>query len=443
VAVADNDRSTLRSLAEKVAKIAALPIHKETAREWTRLNGLRKGRPLVWINEIPWQEMNFNDELTLVCEDEFCRGVEWQLRSTIYQWEHMRGDMVVEPVFYSGLVVRDTGFGIKQEGPVIPSGAVCSQQFRPQIKGESDIARIKDPVVTHDVEASERNYQTLVDLFGDILPIVKRGIVHQWFAPWDELIRWWDVEEALMDMVTRPELVHMAMDRLVSAYLARLRQWEELNLLSLREGNYRVGSGGLGYTDELPQPGCFGISEAQGPGQSQRTGVEDTAQTSGTHQIPKHRPVRPIDQWGCATAQIFSTVSPRMHEEFALQYERRWLSRFGLTYYGCCEPLHDKLDILASVPNLRKVSMSPWADVDMAVPKVAGKYVFSHKPSPAVFAVDVYNPDQARRNLTDVLDRTDGCVVEVILKDISTVRGDPQRLWKWAEMAMDVVERYG
>jgi hypothetical protein len=268
-------------------------------------------------------------------------------------------------------------------------------------------------VVTHDVEASERNYQMLIDLFGDILTIEKRGIVHTWFSPWDELIRWWDVEEALMDMITRPELVHMAMDRLVSAYLARLRQWQELNLLSLTDGNYRVGSGGPGYTDDLPAPGFD----------------------------PEH--VRTIDQWGCATAQIFSTVSPDMHEAFALQYERRWLEKFGLNYYGCCEPLHDKLGVLASVPNLRKVSMSAWADVDRAVPKMAGKYVFSHKPNPAVFAVDVYDPDHARKNLTDVLDRTDGCVVEIIMKDVSTVRNDPKRLWKWAEMAKDVAERYG
>jgi len=149
-----------------------------------------------------------------------------------------------------------------------------------------------------------------------------------------------------------------------------------------------------------------------------------------------------VDQWGCATAQIFSTVSPEMHEEFALQYERRWLNKFGLNYYGCCEPLHDKLDVLRSVPNLRKVSMSPWADVEKSVPKVAGRYVFSHKPSPAVFAVDVYNPEQARRNLTDVLEKTDGCVVEIIMKDISTVRGDPRRLWQWAEMAMETAEQF-
>jgi len=416
MSISGKDRSTLRSLAEKVARIADLPVHKETAREWRRLNDLKRGRPLVWINEIPWHEMNYNDELTLVCEDEFCRQVEWQLRTTIYQWEHMRADMVVEPVFYSNLVIHDTGFGIHEEGTLIPqseAGGICAHGYIPQIKDEKDIRKIKDPVVTHDAEASERNYQTLVSLFGDILPIVKRGIVHYWFAPWDELIRWWDVEEALMDMATRPELVHMAMDRLVNAYLARLRQWEELNLLSFSEGNNRVGSGGLGYTDDLPAPGFD----------------------------PDH--ARTIDQWGCATAQIFSTVSPPMHEEFALQYERRWLSKFGLTYYGCCEPLHDKLDILASIPNLRKVSMSPWADVDQAVPKVAGKYVFSHKPSPAIFAVDVYDPEQARKHLTDVLDRTDGCVVEVIMKDISTVRGDPRRLWQWAETAMGVVEKYG
>jgi len=416
MAISEKDRSILRGLAERVAEIAALPIHKQTADEWRRLNALGKGRPLVWINEIPWHEMNVDDELTRACSDDFCWGIEWTLRTTIYQWEHMRGDMVVEPVFYSPLAISDSGFGIEEEGELIrqsETSGVYSHGFRGQINEESDIAKIQDPVLTHDADQSERTYQTLVDLFGDILPIRKRGIVHQWFSPWDELIRWWDVEEALTDMVCRPELVHMAMDRLVNAYLSRLRQWHELNVLSLTEGNYRVGSGGLGYTDELPKPGFD----------------------------PDH--VRPVDQWGCATAQIFSSVSPRMHEEFALQYERRWLANFGLTYYGCCEPLHDKLDILKSVPNLRKISMSPWADVDRYVARVAGKYVFSHKPSPAVFAVDLYNSQQARANLVSVLERTNGCSVEVIMKDVSTVRGEPQRLWQWADMAMDVAGRFG
>jgi hypothetical protein len=31
----------------------------------------------------------------------------------------------------------------------------------------------------------------------------------------------------------------------------------------------------------------------------------------------------------------------------------------------------------------------------------------------------------------------------VIMKDISTVRYEPQRLWEWSRMAMELTEQYG
>ena len=407
-------RSILRGLAEKQAEIASLPVHREKAAEWSRLNGLKRGRPLVWINEIPWHEMDVDGELELQTTDPFCRGVEQALRRTIYLWNHMPADMIVEPKFTSRLAIRDSGFGIAEDVDVISqddSSDIVSRDFHPQIDGERDLEKIRMPVVTHDQEASERNHQTLVDLFGDILPIEKVGIMHCWFAPWDELIRWWDVEKALMDLALRPELVHQAMDRLTRAYLTRLDQWEDLNLLSVTDGNYRVGSGGLGYTEELPQP--------------------DFDPTK----------VRPMDQWGCGTAQIFSEVSPEMHEEFALQYERRWMKRFGLNYYGCCEPLHTKIDVLRSIPNLRKISMSAWAEVEKMVERTNGEYVLSHKPNPAVLAMDVWNPEQAREALLEVVEKTEGCPMEIIMKDVSTLCYEPQRLWEWSEIAMDVAQR--
>ena len=129
-----------------------------------------------------------------------------------------------------------------------------------------------------------------------------------------------------------------------------------------------------------------------------------------------------------------------MHEEFALQYERRWLKEFGLNYYGCCEPLHNKIEILKSIPNLRKISMSPWADVDKMLERTNGRYVLSHKPNPAVLAPDAWNPQQARKKLETVLQKTRGCAVEVIMKDVSTVRRQPQRLWEWSRIAMEVVQ---
>ena len=113
----------------------------------------------------------------------------------------------------------------------------------------------------------------------------------------------------------------------------RFEQYERLGLLTLNNGNNRVGSGGLGMTDELPQKDF-----------------------DGEH-------VRMIDMWGNSTPQIFSSVSPEMHWEFALKDEIRILERFGLNCYGCCEPLHNKIDILRRAPRLRRISMSPFVDI--------------------------------------------------------------------------------
>jgi len=370
------------------------------------------GRPLVWINEIPWHEMDVDGELDLQTADPFCQEVEKTLRQTLYQWNHMPADMVVEAKFYSSLVIHDSGFGIGENSDKCitdQSSDIVSRKYHPQIDSEEDLDKIKFPVISHDEQASERNFQFLVEAFGDILTIEKVGIVHSWFAPWDELIQWWGVQKAMTDLALRPTLVHQVMEHLVNGYLSRLRQWNDLNLLSVADGNYRVGSGGLGYTDELPQPEF------------------------------NSRRVTTSDQWGCGAAQIFSSVSPKMHEEFALQYENRWMGQFGLNYYGCCDALHNKLDILKTIPNLRKISMSPWADVEKMVENSNGKYVLSYKPNPAIFAVDNWDPIEPRKNLLEILEKAKGCVVEIIMKDISTVRYQPQRLWDWSRRTMDLV----
>jgi len=132
-----------------------------------------------------------------------------------------------------------------------------------------------------------------------------------------------------------------------------------------------------------------------------------------------------------------------MHWEFALRHEMRWLEKWGLNYYGCCEQLHHKIDLLRRIPNLRKISISPRADKAVAAESIGRDYVVSLKPNPAILATDDWNLDLARRELAEDLDKLQGCVVEIVLKDISTVRHEPQRLWQWAEMAMEVAEEFG
>ena len=95
IKLTDNEKTVLRKLVSEISKIAALPVHKEKSRLWTSMNDLKSARPMVWINEIPWHEMNVNDELTIQTINPWARELEQKLRRIIYQWNHMPGDMVV------------------------------------------------------------------------------------------------------------------------------------------------------------------------------------------------------------------------------------------------------------------------------------------------------------------------------------------------------------
>lgn len=409
------EKDTLRALAQEVADIAALPVHTETKALWTALNDKKSVRPMVWINEIPWHEMNVDAELTLHCTQPWARGLEEQLRKTLYQWRHMPGDMVVENYLECPLCIHSTEFGITEQVRVAQTDAqndIVSREFTVQIEDCQDLEKIKLPKLTHLAQETQRRFLCMQDLFLDILPVKKVGQKHIWYTPWDYLIRCWGVENAMIDLVERPELVHAAYERMVQAWMTQLDQLEQLNLLSLDGNNTRIGSGGYGYVSGLP-------------------GVPFDGDAVQAHNM-----------WGCANAQIFASVSPQMHWEFAVEHDLQWLSRFGLTYYGCCEPLDGKAEVLRRIPNLRKVSVSPWCDSARAVEQLGGDYVLSRKPNPAVFATTAYDPAEAERSLREFLDKADGCHTEIIMKDISTVKYDPRRLWDWEKMAMRLVRGY-
>ena len=158
---------------------------------------------------------------------------------------------------------------------------------------------------------------------------------------------------------------------------------------------------------------------------------------------PGFDPARPRakDLWTYGMAQIFSTVSPAMHKEFWLDYAVKWFSRFGLGYYGCCEPLDQKIALIKNVPNIRKISMSPWVEVEKGAERIGRDFVFSRKPNPAFLASDTWDPARVERDLGETLEACTrhGCPVEFIQKDISTVCYQPQRLWEWADIAMRIV----
>lgn len=415
VRLSARDLDVLRRLAEETAAIAALPVHKEKARLWQKLNDLESERPMVWINEICWHEMNVDDELTLHTEHPWAQEQERNLRRILYQWRHLPGDMIVDDFLTCPLAIHSTDFGIIEDVDIVstdPDTDIVSRHFHIQIRDFEDLDKIKMPVVSHNKEATDLYYDAMCRTYAGIMPVKKMGQTHIWFTPWDYLIRWWGLEEAMLDLVERPDLVNAAVERMVDAWMVELDQFVEQNLLALDSNNTRIGSGGYGYTSKLPGPDFD-------PGY-----------------------VKPHNMWGCSNAQIFSEVSPSMHWEFAVKHDLRWLSRWGMTYYGCCEPLDSKIDVLRRIPNLRKISASPWCKTERLVKKVGADYVLSRKPNPAVFAGDDWDPAEARRQMVTFLEQAQGCHVELIMKDISTVRHKPQRLWEWETIAMEVVQEF-
>jgi hypothetical protein len=412
IAYAPEERDQLRELGRRKAEIGALDRQNETARLWKNLNDLRPTRPLVWINEIPWLELAVHaPELRCVCKDPFLALMERNLRRELYQWDHFACDMVVQPVIFCPIaggpwsVYADYGI---QEKTVSIEGA-HDVQYVPVIHSMDDAAQIRTPKVWFDREATADRLAALRDIFDGVIEVRRQGITHQWHTPWDQGVHWYGIEQLMMDMYDRPDLVQEVVGRVCRATGEVLDRQQELGMLDVGIGNWRVGSGGLGFTDDLPEH------------------VEGRA-------------VTPADQWGCSNAQIFSEVSPDMHWEFSLKYELPILERFGLTYYGCCEPLHNKIGLMRKIRNLRKISCSPKCDYRIAAEAVGRDYVLSFKPNPAQIAWDEFKPEAVEAYLRESLDQMRGSPVEVIFKDISTVRDDPRRLDQWAAVAMKVVQ---
>lgn len=409
------DIRILKDLASQISEIACLQIHAETISEWKRNNDLKQGRPVVWITEIPWHEIEQCGEISFECENNFARSVEADLKTLLYLWKHARTDIIIEPVYRIGYVINDTGFGIspRQEYASVGTG-IISRHFIPQIIDEKDIEKIQFSEITVDLELSKKRQKILQEIIGQYLTVELYGIGSIWFAPWDWLVMLTGVEETLFALAAKPDFAHALIERFIDVWFHKLEQFERLGLLSPNNGNFRIGSGGFGYTSDLPEVPFY---------------------TAG---------VKTQQQWGFATSQIFSEVSPAMHKEFALNYEKKWLEKFGLTYYGCCEPLHNKIHILEEIENLRKISISPRADVKIAAEKIKNRYVISYKPNPAVFACESWDRNVVKEQLQKAIEimKANGCVIEVIMKDISTIRYQPKRLKEWTCVAMEVVHKF-
>ena len=144
--------------------------------------------------------------------------------------------------------------------------------------------------------------------------------------------------------------------------------------------------------------------------------------------------------WGFAGSQETVGVSPQMFAEFVFPYQLRILERFGLNCYGCCEPLDKRWHIVQQIPNLCRVSISPWAELARMAEMLGDRYIYSMKPHPTDLAVSSLDEDRVRAQLREAFRITQNCRVEAIMKDNHTIGNNHQNVIRWCQIAREEAE---
>jgi hypothetical protein len=405
-----HDRTLLRDLAREVADIAADPVMVRRKRLWIEHNCLRSTQPMMLIfPEGSWVELLPRSEMQ--CHNATAREIEWSLRARLYTFRHFQDDTVVEAEWIVNAAVSDTGWGFERLR-VHSDTERGSYAIEPFLKDRSDLRKLRMPEVIYDKQTTGETLARMQDLLGDLLAVRLKGKAHVSYHLSAQYLDLRGLELMFTDMVEAPDFVHQVMAFLEEGHRRILQQWIDLNLLSLNNDNTYHSSGGNGYTDQLPAPGFN----------------------------PER--VRPGDMWASAESQEMAPVSPAMHRDFIMQYEGRLLAPFGLTGYGCCEDLSRKLGDVLAIPHMRRVSISPFADVDRSAARLKGAAIFSWKPHPS-HLVGAFDEPAIRSTIRHTLDiaRANGCFLEMILKDTHTCEYHPERFDAWTRIAREEIER--
>ncbi len=406
------EQSILQELARAYAACAAQPKHAEKRELWLALNRCKMRRPMVLIDQIPWNEMDVDGSLACHVEDPYWRGVETWLRRTLYQQKYMPVDQVLTPYIQLPRPIHSTGWGLEVERTILQMDAtsdVVSQSYHNQIRDFSDLEKLHTPVITLDREKENQILAEAEAVFTGICPYRLVGQTMH-LGLWDQIAQWMGVENCYIELMDRPELIHALMEKLTCCTLEEIAQ---RNALGVFDVDSHLCHCSHTFSDDLPLADCD--------------------------------PQRPTSSsaWAFGLAQLFTSVSPAITAEFEVAYMRRIFPHFGAIYYGCCDRLDDRLDVIEKLPRVRKISCSPWSDRDRFAANLPHKYVMSNKPNPVFVASGTLDEDAVREDLRHTIGaaRTHGVDLEIILKDISTVSYKPDCLWRWAQIAQEEVER--
>lgn len=404
------EKRILRALANRVAELAALPLQATKRRLWLDHNALAATRPLIFADpENAWYELIRATDLE--SEGGLARLWEFRLRKEIYWAERIADDRVVEPAFVVHRVYEESGRRLA--AAIIGGDDGGAYRWDAPLMDYRDLDKLRPRRIHVDAKKTQRLHELALDTLGDILPVRVEGSWWWSLGMTSDAILLRGFERVLFDMYDNPDGLHRLMAFLRDENLAKLDFLEANGLLTLNNGGDFVGTGGYGWSDELPGTDYDGTR------------------------------VRISDLWGFCESQETVGVSPSQFEEFVFAYQLPILERFGLNIYGCCEPLDTRLHIIKRIPRLRKVTVSPWSDVARMAEQIGSDYVYTCKVNPADLAGSTIDEERIRKGLRDTLTETarHKCCVEILMRDVLTLSGNPENIIRWTRIAREESER--
>lgn len=400
------DHNVLRRLAGRWMELACLPVMSERRRLWTALKDLRPERPMVLFET--WTLEDYIPENELQCADPFFREVELLMRRAIRQVEEIGDDILIEPHWRLYWDIRvdapDFWVGLTTAHADDAHGGQVAYRYNHPIRTPADVAQLQPRAWQVEREKTREKQARLQEAFGGALPVVIHGTGGLHGGLTGDLFRLVGNDNLLLWTYDAPEALRQVMAYLRDDRLAYFRWLEGEGLLGLNNDSELVGSGSPGATTRLPADGFSGQ--------------------------PRLR-----DLWVWMESQETTMISPAMFTNLFLPYMAEVSRVFGLVYYGCCEPVHDRWDkIAAAIPHVGGVSISPWCDMRQMAEKLGRERVFSRKPKPWPISGPAADFDALEQDLDETLAAArDGCL-EIIYRDVYRIHGDRPRLREWVEL---------
>jgi hypothetical protein len=411
------DVAVLRELAKCVREACESTENRERVRLFYQHDAGPADRPIVLTETDGGIEMVMPD-YTPRCSEPWARGWERYLREMLMHHEIIRDDYPLEPWINVGwqISMSDVGVQSRNTNPDVEPGQRGAYHIEKAIEDlERDFHLLHPRTFSVDKDASLEQKAMLEEVFDGVLGVRMRGNPWWTMGLTQKAVYLIGLENLMMYMFDQPEALHRLMAFLRDDNLALLDWMTDEGILNLNNENDYIGSGSRGYTHALP-------------GSARELGA----------------PARTQDMWALIESQETVGVGPRQYEEFIFPYENAIAQRFGGVYYGCCEPVHTRWEVLKNLANLRRVSVSPWCDEDFMGEALADKLVYSRKPNPTLVSTDLFDEDLIRADLRKTLSVTskNNCSTEIIMKDVHTLKGEPDRLTRWTALAREVIGEY-